>query len=58
MAGFGGGLAGLGPNNRFHEPAAWVRRPRAFYFRLQTSNTLAILRTYARLGPATVTTPL
>eukprot|EP01043_Picozoa_sp_COSAG02_P037147 COSAG02_NODE_2768_length_8063_cov_17.175163_3_plen_210_part_00 len=24
MSGFGGGLAGLGPNNSFHEPASWV----------------------------------
>eukprot|EP01051_Picozoa_sp_SAG22_P021918 SAG22_NODE_5038_length_1102_cov_1.550349_1_plen_311_part_01 len=26
MAGFGGGLAGLGPTNSFHEPAGWVDR--------------------------------
>eukprot|EP01045_Picozoa_sp_COSAG04_P036594 COSAG04_NODE_8969_length_911_cov_1.098522_2_plen_46_part_01 len=24
MSGFGGGLAGLGPTNSFHESAAWV----------------------------------
>ena len=36
MAGFGGGLAGLGPDNCFHKHAAWVRRPRAFDFRFQT----------------------